>query len=1283
MKKIRRRLWLLLAVAVAVILLAALALPFLIDANRYRGLIEAKAEEALGRDVRLGDVQLSILPALGLRVKDVSIGALPEEGGGDLVTATSLRIGARLMPLLAKRLEVTSIVLEEPSMVLSREVEGGWNVERLVAGSAATAEGEPAGVSPAAGEISIASLRVTGGRLTLRDASRNLRDAAVPDRPVVVLTDLDLALDDVRPGVVSSFELETAFESVPEALLKLSGKGGPLIAGAEPESNGFSRLAAGFELENVTGTLLADLAGLAGVSLEGVLGEQAFDASGRFDAEIGARSRIQLEGVELEGVDLVLSRDRDRSWNVERIGGSEASTGGGDSEISVDSLRLTGGRLTVRDNVVPYQVVLIDLGVELQEFRPGSTSSFALETAFKSAPGARLEISGDGSLAGGEGGQAQRLGADVKLEAMSGKLLEELVAAAGVSIQGALGERPLGASARLDADLGPGGAITVADLALTGADVDLRRDRAGHWNVELAQSSQESSARPLIVRGVTIDGARVHLRDAAAGTEPVDVVLDDLRLELDQLPSDGPANLRLAAGIEGEGGRGSLEVSGRLGPLAQGSQGIPMELSINLRQLPLAVVRPLLAPPEGGKRNVLAGTGSEAGKADLDLALAGEFPAAYTAAGSLELTAAKFATGEHALRLPPSGVTKALDLGVRFDLAGRRGVEALDFKTLDLDVEGNTLALQGSVEQTGAGRRWDMSLAPTRLPAEDLAALLELLVADFSMSFASDAPVAIEARATGLETADRLPELQGRLELRGFDFRHPSLARPIEKVDADVAFEGESVYVTGLAATVGGSQLAGDLTLAGWQRPQVTFDLSSEQADVGEVLSAFESTGAPAVPGSGSAEPSLLELIRADGELRIASGSWDSLEFSGLTTRVQLDAGVMTLDPVALRLYDGAFDGRVVADLRLTPAAFEIQGNADRVDLEPFLAANLEVRDALFGRFTGDIQARGAGDGYDSIVASLTGGGSARLDDGRLGRFDLLGTIARVSGVLGQRTLASLADRIATESTRFERLEGKFQLAAGKMTVTELILESPDFGLEGRAELDLLASTLGGQFKLAFSELLSESMQREASRAGELFWNPDTRRVVMPLGLAGSFESPAATVDWSGAVKRYATGRAVRELTGLLGKVLGGGQREDDGSASGAPPPPGVEPEPWDREPLEVEPLGVEIGRVRWGGSVLLQDLKLEGTVRGREIERATLVVTDDGGAEVERVGRLAAVDAYLASASDPYAEAEIRWDARVDGEDLVSASFPLTVTVTVYDRSGDRAEASKAVERY
>jgi len=84
----------------AVLVSAMVVLYFTVDAESFRGFIEARAEAVLDRDVELGELQLSILPVFGLQVDGVSVGAKPEEGGGDILSVRRMDIGARLLPLL-------------------------------------------------------------------------------------------------------------------------------------------------------------------------------------------------------------------------------------------------------------------------------------------------------------------------------------------------------------------------------------------------------------------------------------------------------------------------------------------------------------------------------------------------------------------------------------------------------------------------------------------------------------------------------------------------------------------------------------------------------------------------------------------------------------------------------------------------------------------------------------------------------------------------------------------------------------------------------------------------------------------------------------------------------------------------------------------------------------------------------------------------------------------------------------------------------------------------------
>ena len=107
-KVVRIALWSV-GVLIALVALAAGALYLFVDAETYRGVIESRLEAGLGRDVTLGPIDLSFLPTFGLGVDGFAVAGLPGEPSDTLVSARGLRIGAKLLPLLSRKLEVTAL----------------------------------------------------------------------------------------------------------------------------------------------------------------------------------------------------------------------------------------------------------------------------------------------------------------------------------------------------------------------------------------------------------------------------------------------------------------------------------------------------------------------------------------------------------------------------------------------------------------------------------------------------------------------------------------------------------------------------------------------------------------------------------------------------------------------------------------------------------------------------------------------------------------------------------------------------------------------------------------------------------------------------------------------------------------------------------------------------------------------------------------------------------------------------------------------------------------------
>jgi AsmA protein len=108
--------WLRIAgIAVAVLLLILVVLPFLINVNSFRPKIESEASSALGRQVTVGNLSLSILSgsvgADNIAIMDAAFSK------SSFITAKSLKVGVELMPLIfSKQLKVTEITLEQPQI---------------------------------------------------------------------------------------------------------------------------------------------------------------------------------------------------------------------------------------------------------------------------------------------------------------------------------------------------------------------------------------------------------------------------------------------------------------------------------------------------------------------------------------------------------------------------------------------------------------------------------------------------------------------------------------------------------------------------------------------------------------------------------------------------------------------------------------------------------------------------------------------------------------------------------------------------------------------------------------------------------------------------------------------------------------------------------------------------------------------------------------------------------------------------------------------------------------
>src|SRR4051794_26582751 len=128
-------------IVIAVLIVIVLVLPFVVNVNTYRPRIESELTNALGRQVTVGNLSLSLWSG-SLAADNIAIADDPAFGSVPFVKADALNVGVNVIPLvLSKTLEIREITLSRPQVSLLRTPAGKWNFSTI---GSKSPEGSPA-----------------------------------------------------------------------------------------------------------------------------------------------------------------------------------------------------------------------------------------------------------------------------------------------------------------------------------------------------------------------------------------------------------------------------------------------------------------------------------------------------------------------------------------------------------------------------------------------------------------------------------------------------------------------------------------------------------------------------------------------------------------------------------------------------------------------------------------------------------------------------------------------------------------------------------------------------------------------------------------------------------------------------------------------------------------------------------------------------------------------------------------------------------------------------------
>jgi AsmA protein len=203
-------------IVVVVILLVVIALPFLINVNSFRPKLESELSTALGRQVKVGNLSLSLLSG-SVSAEDLSISDDPAFSKAPFIQAKSLKVGVEVMPLIfSKTLHVTDLTLDRPEIALLRDASGKWNFSSL--GNNSEVANKPAEPSSSTPNLSVSKLDVKDGRLSVNRANSSIKPHVYDNVNISVR---DFSLTSQFPFMISA--------NLPAGgAAKLEGKAGPI-----------------------------------------------------------------------------------------------------------------------------------------------------------------------------------------------------------------------------------------------------------------------------------------------------------------------------------------------------------------------------------------------------------------------------------------------------------------------------------------------------------------------------------------------------------------------------------------------------------------------------------------------------------------------------------------------------------------------------------------------------------------------------------------------------------------------------------------------------------------------------------------------------------------------------------------------------------------------------------------------------------------------------------------------------------------------------------------------
>jgi hypothetical protein len=346
----------------------------------------------------------------------------------------------------------------------------------------------------------------------------------------------------------------------------------------------------------------------------------------------------------------------------------------------------------------------------------------------------------------------------------------------------------------------------------------------------------------------------------------------------------------------------------------------------------------------------------------------------------------------------------------------------------------------------------------------------------------------------GSRADGKRPSYEGGIALKKGRFDTPLIARPVDRVDAEVLLTDNEAMII-VSSSIGESNVNARLEISDISKRVVQFELTSPRLNTADLLP----EGLSGILSDGTARPSKRPPVTGGGVIYITSGNWWGHPIENFYTELTLGERTIDVHPMTIRVDSGNVIGELIYNRDASnPVLYRLTSEISGIDIETFITSAGAKKKVLEGGLDGTVSVwgkRGA-----PLRAGLNGNVNLLVGEGKLWKFILFSKIFSIVNIFS-------IDEFLQTGLKFNTLSGDYTITDGLIATEDMLLDSNSMTLSAVGEIDLKDSTMDSV--LAMHPFVTiDRIITSIPIAGWIITGEEGRTVSMYYSIKGPLKDP-------------------------------------------------------------------------------------------------------------------------------------------------------------------------------